>query len=117
MEPITAITLGLLLTHELDAMTAREWRLLPGLSRLSDARGRVVFVALHAPLHAALFVGLSGPNAAQWATGLAAFCVLHTLAHILLHRHPDNGFRRLDAWLWIGGAGVSGAVELVMRGL
>lgn len=48
------IGLSVLLTHELDAMTQSEWRLLYVLRGLSDKIGRDTFVALHIPLLALL---------------------------------------------------------------
>jgi hypothetical protein len=47
---LTHLMLALLFTHELDAMTQSEWRLLYVLRELSDAQGRWWFVALHVPL-------------------------------------------------------------------
>lgn len=42
--------LATLATHELDAMSNREWRVLPLFSLLPDNLGRVAFVAAHVPL-------------------------------------------------------------------
>jgi len=104
-----------MLTHELDAVTAKEWRIFPGLSRLEDDRARFWFVALHVPLFAILLAGLLGPNRAQWILGFDVFAVAHAVPHILLHRHPKNGFRRTLSWFLIGGASVFGTVDLVLR--
>ncbi len=107
--------LSLLLTHELDAMTAKEWRIFPGLSRLDDDAGRWWFVLLHVPLFGVLLWGMFGPNQEGWRLGFEVFLVGHMIAHMLLHRHPENGFRRPLSWVFIGGAGVVGIVELASR--
>ncbi len=111
------IGLSLILTHELDAMTAREWRIFPPLSRLSDENGRWLFVALHVPLFAWMLWGLTGPEQASWRVGFDVFLIAHAFAHLLLHRHPDNGFRRPLSWVLIGGAAVAGALDLWLGAL
>jgi len=42
--------LAFLFTHELDAVTHSEWRLLPALGNMPDAAASPLFVALHVPL-------------------------------------------------------------------
>ena len=46
--------LATLFTHELDAVSQSEWRLLYILRTMPDAQGAFWFVALHVPLFAAL---------------------------------------------------------------
>jgi hypothetical protein len=48
--------LGLLFTHELDAIVQGEWRLLYVLRSLPDEQAMPLFVALHVPLFALTFV-------------------------------------------------------------
>ena len=112
MELSFILALSFLLTHELDAMTAKEWLIFPGLSALSDERGRAVFVFAHVPLFALLFWGLMGTGQAAWRAGLDVFMICHVFAHLVLHRHPLNGFRRSLSWVFILGAGVCGGWDL-----
>ena len=41
------ISLSSMLVHELDAMRCKEWRIFPGLSKLSDKIGERVFILGH----------------------------------------------------------------------
>jgi len=104
--------LSFILTHELDAMTAKEWRIFPGLSLLDDERGRQWFVALHIPLFAVLLWGLTGAHQKSWIWGFDIFTIVHLVAHILMHKHSENGFRRPLSWFIIVGAAVMGGVDL-----
>lgn len=102
------------LTHELDAMKAREWLIFPGLARLSDELGEQVFIAIHVPLFAIVLWGpFLSESRAQWMHGLSLFFIAHMLAHGILHGHPKNGFRRALSWLWIVGAAAGGAGYLM----
>ncbi len=111
---LTTVALSLLFTHELDAMTAREWRLLPGLSRLQDEWGRRIFVVGHVPLVAAVLWGLSSAEADAWRVGLDVFLLLHAAAHLLLCKHAKNDFRRPLSWILIVGAAVVAALDLAL---
>jgi hypothetical protein len=108
------LTVSLLMTHELDAMTAKEWRIFPGLSRLSDEAGRWCFVVLHVPLFVAVFWGMNGADADTWRTVLNVFAIVHMLAHLALHQHAENGFRRPLSWVLIAGAATSGTLGLAL---
>lgn len=114
MHPLFLLNISALLTHELDAMTAKEWLIFPGLSRLDDERGRKIFVWLHIPLFAIILWGITGPYQQSWRWGLDWFSIAHVFAHILFHRHPKNGFRRPMSWIIIVLAGLFGALDLLM---
>ena len=106
-----------LLAHEMDAIRAREWRLLPILSRLGDKAGYLAFTALHIPLYALLFRGLFGagtPNRGL-VIALDAFFVIHAALHVALRDRPDNAFRSAFSWALFMGAGGCGAVDLLLR--
>ena len=106
--------LALILTHELDAMTRKEWRLLPGWRNLSDEMGRIIFVGAHVPLFfVLLLLGIGYPlSAAAW--WLSLFAIIHLGMHWLLRNHPENRFDNLGSWLLIGGAGVFGALHIII---
>lgn len=110
------VGLSLLLTHEMDAIRAHEWRLFAGISHLPERQAYVLFTALHVPLYVALLWGLVGAGALSVPLALAldAFFVVHVVLHALFHRHRDNQFRNGFSWLLIGGAGLAGALDLLL---
>ena len=116
MSGTVIVGLSLILTHELDAMTAKEWRIFPGLSRLDDQRGQRIFVAAHVPLFAGVCWAMTVTDRA-WECGFSLFFIAHFVAHLILHRHPQNGFRRLLSCVLIGGAAVAGVNDLALGGL
>ena len=52
LRAVFLIGVGMLSTHELDAMTHAEWRVLPLTSWLAPDMGRLTFVVLHVPIFA-----------------------------------------------------------------
>jgi hypothetical protein len=106
---------SLLLAHEIDAMGAREWKILPVLNRMGDGAGYVAFTALHVPLYALLFWGLSSGEASIWlVAGLDVFFVVHVLLHLIFYGHPENQFRSVFSYMLIFGAGLFGAIDLLL---
>jgi hypothetical protein len=98
------LMLALLFTHELDAMTQSEWRLLYVLRGLGDEEGRWWFVAIHVPLFWGLIALTHHVNAkVQVASrfGFAAFCIVHALLHWRLSNDPLSSFTTPLSWLLI----------------
>ncbi|MDX2012849.1 MAG: DUF6713 family protein [Myxococcaceae bacterium] len=111
-----AAMLALILGHELDAVAQSEWRLLPGLSQLSDAAARPLFVALHVPLVVALVVGLfvtDEPRRQRVRLGFATFMTIHVVLHATLEVPGVSSFDEGLSRAYITGAGVLGAIALV----
>jgi hypothetical protein len=111
------LMLALLFTHELDAMTQSEWRLLYLLRDLGDKEGRWWFVAIHVPLFWALIALTYHAQAkAQHISrsGLAAFCIVHALLHLRLRNDPLSNFTTPLSWGLILGAAAVGAVYLAL---
>jgi hypothetical protein len=107
--------LSFILTHELDAVQRREWRIFPGLARQGDEAGFAVFTALHVPLFLALlWAAFAGGLNRAFASGLSAFFILHVGLHLLALRHPRNEFSGPLSWALIGGAGGCGALHLLL---
>ncbi len=115
---LTQLMLAVLFTHELDAMTQSEWRLLYVLRSLSDEDGRWWFVAIHVPLFWAL-IALThhAQNKVQRYSrmALALFCVVHALLHIRLRDDPLSSFNTPLSWALILGCAALGLVYLCVE--
>ena len=107
--------LACLFTHELDAITHSEWRLLLGLRSLPEPTAASTFVALHVPLFF-LILWLSHYPAQRLANGtrlvVAAFMIVHGVLHFSLSSSPQYTFAGSLSNFLIFGAAVSGASYL-----
>lgn len=109
--------LGFIATHELDAVTQHEWRLLYILRSLPDPLARDLFVALHLPLFAALIWITQHPRAlwrdsARFA--LMAFLIVHVGLHWRLSGHALYTFHSPLSWALILGGGLCGLAYLAL---
>lgn len=109
--------LALIATHELDAMTHKEWRLLPILDGLDDDTARTAFVLLHIPLFWALFFLTSSKSpsvrtAAQ--IGVSIFLVAHGIIHYSLSGHELYEFQAPIETITVYGGAIAGALFLVL---
>ncbi len=107
--------ISLLLTHELDAMTHSEWRVLPLTSWLPPETGRTVFVVLHVPIFAVMLGWLASrvPRRVQIAQfWIAAFLVIHAMLHMAFSDHPEYTFQGLLSNTLIFGSAACGATYL-----
>lgn len=111
---LTAITL--LLVHEMDAIRCREWTIFPGLSRLPEETGYLVFITAHIPLVFLVLAGLAGGVIFQPAVRvtLDVFCLAHIGLHVLFHRHPKNEFGSRLSQILILATGLAGLVDLIL---
>lgn len=103
--------LATLATHELDAMTQHEWRLLYVLRAMHEDLARQVFVALHIPLFALLIWLTSHPHSQireYSRAALAAFLVIHVGLHARLSDHALYTFHSPMSVAVIWGAGACG---------
>ena len=120
MNPAMAVfnlMLGTLFTHELDAMTQSEWRLLYVLRGLPPPDGQFWFVVLHVPLFAAvMWLTQQAPlrirEMAQNA--LAAFAVIHAGLHYRLSDDPLYTFHSPLSVALIAGAALLGLLFFFM---
>lgn len=103
--------LGLLFTHELDAMTNYEWRVLPILRSLPDDIGQIVFVIAHVPLFAVAiaFVASLNPRVRERARDVvSAFLIVHAVLHLLFSGHEAYDFSTVLSSVLIYGAALCG---------
>jgi len=105
-----------LLVHEMDAVRCQEWRIVFGLNRMGEQAGYHAFTALHVPLYAVLLWGLfeSGDLNRGLVVGLDLFLVAHLALHVLLRNLAENLFRSAFSWAVILGAGLCGAIDLLL---
>jgi hypothetical protein len=109
--------LSLLMTHEMDAVRQREWRVLPLLAWVTDdERGYRAFTAMHVPIYMLLLGGLlaGGAMGQRVAVGIDIFCMVHVGLHLLFIRHPEYRFRSWLSWALIVGAGLAGGLDLLL---
>lgn len=111
--------LGFICTHELDAVTHHEWRLLYVLRDLAEPLARDAFVAVHVPLFA-LLVWATHQSSALWRErsrlALMGFLVIHVGLHWRLSDHPLYTFHSALSWSLILGGGLCGLAYLLLHG-
>jgi hypothetical protein len=110
--------IGLLFTHELDAMTHHEWRVLPLTSWLGEEVGRFVFVAAHVPLFAILIALMASLNSVvrnRTRVWLSAFLILHSMLHAGFVLHDKYEFSSLLSNVLIYGAAMCGLLYLLLH--
>ena len=107
-------TIALLIAHELDAVRAREWRVLPLTAFLPDRTGRAVFVWAHVPLTLLVIwiAGLAPEHPA--ALALAGFALVHLGLHLAYRRHPAHDFHGVGPWALIVLPALTGTAQLVV---
>jgi hypothetical protein len=109
------IALSVLITHEMDAVRCKEWRIFPGLSLLSDNLGFTIFLLAHIPLFSLLtFYLLNSSNIDSLIYYLEIFFIVHLVLHLLYIRHPKNEFKDWISWTLIIAPAVLGFTDLVI---
>jgi hypothetical protein len=104
-----------LITHELDAMTQSEWRLLFILRSLPEQIASFTFVVVHIPLIAGLLWVTNHEflRIRSWSRILvSAFLIVHVGLHKLLEHQPNYTFNSLLSLGLIYGDGLLGFIYL-----
>jgi hypothetical protein len=119
--PHTWFTIGLsaVLTHEMDAIRCREYRMFPITELFDDRPGYLLFTGVHFPLYIGILLGTSPTAPTRLREGLITALDVFSIIHIFLHvryyfKHPLNEFTTGFSWFWIVGWGVCGALDLIM---
>jgi hypothetical protein len=110
--------LGCLITHELDAVSNHEWRVLPLLRALPDQLGMDIFVAAHVPLCAvivALIASTSLRLRCRSRLAVSGFLLLHASLHALWMNHVEYEFSSALSTALIFGGGAAGALHLFLE--
>lgn len=106
-----------ILTHELDAMTQSEWKLLFILKNLPEQTASVAFVLLHIPLITVLLWLTNNESEVvnNWSRiALAVFLVIHSGLHKLLENNPNYTFNSTLSLGLIYGGGLLGLLYLIL---
>ena len=110
--------LACLFTHELDAVTHAEWRLLAVLRNLPDEQASPWFVALHVPLFFAILWLSHAPRERirRWTRGVVAgSLVVHAGLHFGNASTPLYEFHGALSRSLIVGAALCGLVHLLVQ--
>ena len=106
--------LSMLFTHEMDAMSNHEWRVLPILRSLSESAGETTFLLAHVPLFALTigFVASLNPRTRRIAQKVVSgFLIVHAALHFAFSGHPDYAFSGALSNILIAGAALCGAAH------
>ena len=115
LKSLFLLGVSLLFTHELDAMTHSEWRVLPLTSWMAPGLGRVVFVALHVPIFALVLGWLTSrlpERAVQGQFWISVFLVVHAGLHVVFSGLPHYTFEGILSNTLIFGAALFGVAYL-----
>ena len=106
-----------IITHELDAMTQSEWRILFILRNLPEKTASDAFVILHVPLIAVLLWLTNNKYEIikNWSRiAICGFFVIHSELHKLLENSPNYTFNSNLSLGLIYSAGLFGFVYLIL---
>ncbi len=105
-----------IITHELDAMTQSEWKLLFILRSLPEQIAPSAFVILHVPVIAVLMWLTNNKYLAvkNWSRiALSVFLIIHSGLHKLLENSPNYTFYSPLSLGLIYGGGLLGLIYLI----
>lgn len=110
------LSFATIITHELDAMTQSEWKLLFILRNLPEQIAPSAFVVIHIPLIAVILWLTNNEsevvkNCSRIA--LAVFLVIHSGLHKLLENNPNYTFNSLLSLGLIYGGALLGLLYLI----
>lgn len=109
---------GLLFTHELDAMINHEWRVLFLISWLPEDVAQTVFILMHIPLFAVLVGLISSQNQItrrRTQFGVSAFLAIHGVLHAAFIIHERYEFDALLSNVLIYSGSICGILFLVLK--
>lgn len=107
--------MGVLFTHELDALPNHEWRVLPLVREVPDEIGMIVFVVAHVPLFSLLIALIASSSDRTRTTSrmvISGFLLLHGLLHAMFMSDPNYEFSSMLSNTLIFGGAALGAIYL-----
>ncbi|HBE67600.1 MAG TPA: hypothetical protein DDW52_05560 [Planctomycetaceae bacterium] len=114
-EIIFNLMLACFITHEIDAVDKKEWRMLFVLRKMNDKRAAMLFMLLHVPLCAvvlSLVYSTYSDVSFFSRLSLALFAVIHLWLHWRLRNHPKNQFAGPISYGPIAGAAMLGGLYI-----
>jgi hypothetical protein len=91
-----SVILSLLLVHEMDAIRAKEWKMIIVLKNMSEEAAYRLFTLIHIPLYVAvIFMLFHGGAVASYLLKIVidVFLLGHAIIHFGFRKHSDNGFK------------------------
>lgn len=108
-----ALELGLLLTHEMDAIRHKEWEMFIFLKDLPENTAYLVFTLPHILLYAlVLFFLLLNNITILYVVDIFVIC--HLFIHFIFRSHPNNQLTGFWSLVIINLAGIIAAVHLIL---
>ncbi|MDT2381019.1 DUF6713 family protein [Enterococcus avium] len=108
-----ALELGLLLTHEMDAIRHKEWEMFIFLKDLPENTAYLVFTLPHILLYAlVLFFLLLNNITILYVVDIFVIC--HLFIHFIFRRHLNNQLTGFWSLVIINLAGIIAAVHLIL---
>lgn len=107
--------LGTLFTHELDAISNHEWRLLPILGSLPQVTAMNTFVMLHIPLFAVLVALVASADERlrkRSRLGVSMFLIIHAGLHLWFANDLSYEFTSTISNMLIFGGAIFGAIYI-----
>lgn len=83
------IHISLFILHEMDAVYAREWRMIKPFRSVDDALGSRIFIALHFILYFILLY-LVNTYSSELLIFMSAFFIFHFFLHIIFRGNSEN---------------------------
>jgi hypothetical protein len=109
--------IGLIFTHELDAMVNNEWRVLPLTSWLCDEFGKLVFLVAHIPISSIVAALISSDNVVTRNRSrlfISTLLALHGLLHAAFMMNQSYEFESVISNILIFCGAACGAIYLLL---
>jgi glucose-6-phosphate-specific signal transduction histidine kinase len=109
--------IGTLFTHELDAMSNHEWRVLPLAIWLPDEYGMIAFLFIHIPLFACLIALVASTNDTiriRTKLGISIFLIVHGMLHAVYIGNAGYEFASALSNIIIFGGALLGIIYLLL---
>jgi hypothetical protein len=107
--------LGTLFTHELDAVSNHEWRVLPILRSLPEMSAMNAFVLLHIPIFAVVVALVASPDKRlreRSRLGVSVFLIVHAVLHLWYAGEATYEFSSALSRVLIFGGAVFGVLHI-----
>ena len=112
-----ALNVSLLFLHEMDAIRAKEWKMIIVLKDMKEQTGYLVFSLAHLPLFFWIIFVISqtviGGYVLVWLL-TDIFLIAHAGIHFFFRKHSANGFNNAYSNILIYGMAVLGLIHILL---